>query len=117
MIVVNLPFPVSVNAMFSNGKSGRHKSQRYVDWQMEAGHALLVQRPQRTKGPVILSCLVQEGRDGRKRDITNLIKGPEDLLVSHGIIEGDDGSIVREVSMKWSKDVEGIQITITPVGE
>ena len=115
MTTVNLPFPVSTNALFSNGRSGRHRSQRYADWHQEAGYALMVQRPQRVKGPVVLSCLVQEGRDARKRDITNLIKAPEDLLVEHGIIEADDSSIVREVKMKWSKDVQGIQITITSV--
>ncbi|MGM4997815.1 RusA family crossover junction endodeoxyribonuclease [Tardiphaga sp. 538_B7_N1_4] len=115
MTTVTLPFPISVNAMFSNGRTGRHKSQRYADWLNEAGYSLMVQRPKIVKGPVVISCLVQDGRDGRKRDITNLIKGPEDLLVSHGIIEADDSSIVREVKMKWSKDVQGIQITITPV--
>jgi Holliday junction resolvase RusA-like endonuclease len=117
MTVVNLPFPVSVNAMFSNGRSGRHKSQRYADWEIEAGYALMVQRPKIVPGPVTLHCLVQEGFDGRKRDISNLIKGPEDLLVKHGIIEADDNRIVREINLKWSKEVTGIQITIEPVGE
>jgi len=114
MTTVTLPFPISVNAMYSNGRSGRFKSQRYDDWLMEAGYSINVQKPVKVKGPVILSCLIQDQRDGRKRDITNLIKGPEDLLVSHGIIEADDSSIVREVKMKWSKDVQGIQITISP---
>ena len=116
-VVVNLPFPVSTNALFSNGRSGGQRSPRDAEWHQEAGYALMVQRPKRTKGPVILSCLVQEGRDGRKRDITNLIKGPEDLLVEHGIIEADDHTIVREVKLKWSKEVEGIQIRIMPAGE
>lgn len=115
MVVVTLPFPVSTNHLFSNGKAGRFKSPRYEKWLQEAGYELMVQRPARTKGPVILSCLVQDNRDGRKRDITNLIKAPEDLLVKHGIIEADDHTIVREVSLKWSKDVQGIQITIQPV--
>ena len=32
MTVIELPFPVSVNAMFADGKTRRHKSQRYADW-------------------------------------------------------------------------------------
>lgn len=117
MVIVNLPFPVSTNALWSNGRSGRHRSQRYVDWHLQAGYELIAQRPAKTKGPVKLECFVQEGRDGRKRDITNLIKAPEDLLVEHGIIEADDHTIVREVRLSWSREVEGIQIKILPVGE
>ena len=117
MVIVNLPFPVSTNALFSNGKSGRFRSQRYVDWHLEAGYALMVQRPAKTKGPVMLDCLVQHPKDARKRDITNLIKAPEDLLVEHGVIEADDHTIVREVRLAWSKEVEGIQIRIVAVGE
>lgn len=56
----------------------------------------------------------QEGRDKRKRDITNLLKAPEDLLVKHGIIEADDGSVVRRVSAAWNAEVEGVRITIEP---
>ena len=37
MTVITLPFPVSVNAMFADGKTRRHKSQRYADWIAEAG--------------------------------------------------------------------------------
>jgi len=60
----------------------------------------------------VLSHEFQEGRDKRKRDVTNLLKAPEDLLVKHGIIEADDGSIVRRVEAFWTTEVEGVRITI-----
>jgi Holliday junction resolvase RusA-like endonuclease len=113
--VITLPFPVSVNAMYSNGRSGRLKSPRYEAWLTEAGYALMVQRPVRIKGPVTLSYEVQDGSDGRRRDIGNLEKGPTDLLVAHGIIEGDHDQIVREINLRWCQNVSGIRVTITPI--
>ena len=44
-----------------------------------------------------------------------LIKAPEDLLVKHGLIEADDGSVVRSVSAKWNHEVEGVRVTIEPL--
>ena len=114
-VIVTLPFPVSFNAMFSNGRSGRFKSPRYEAWIQEAGYALMVQRAPRIKGPVKLFYEVQDGSDGRRRDIGNLEKGPTDLLVTHGIIEDDNDRIVREINLRWCRTVTGIRVTITPI--
>jgi Holliday junction resolvase RusA-like endonuclease len=110
--VITLPFPISVNAMFADGKTRRHKSQRYADWLAEAGYALKSQRPQTVLGPVTLLYEVQEGKDNRRRDIGNLEKGCTDLLVYYGIIEADHDLIVREIRMIWNKDVQGVRVTI-----
>ena len=115
MIVITLPFPISVNAMFADGKTRRHKSQRYCDWILEAGYALNKQRVIPVRGPVKLTYEVQDGKDGRRRDIGNLEKGCTDLLVEHGIIEADHDLIVRELSMVWNREVKGVRVTITPV--
>lgn len=115
MTVIELPFPPSVNNLFINGKHGRFRSQRYDSWIMEAGNEILRQRPSKVAGPVALRFEFQEGRDKRKRDVTNLIKAPEDLLVKHQIIEADDGSIVREVNACWSAEVVGVRVTIRPM--
>jgi len=115
--VIVLPFPISVNAMFSDGKTRRHKSQRYADWLVEAGYALKSQRAIPVRGPVKLTYEVQEGRDNRRRDIANLEKGCTDLLVEYGMIEADHDLIVRELRMVWNREVQGIRVTITPVGE
>ena len=78
----------------------------------EAGWELQRQRPPKIVGPVELVFCFQDGRDKRKRDVTNLIKAPEDLLVKHGVIEADDNTIVRAVSACWDDTVEGVEISI-----
>lgn len=113
MIKINLPFPVSVNAMFADGKTRRHKSQRYCDWLLEAGYQLNRQKPQPIKGQVVLSYALGEILDGRRRDVGNYEKGVTDLLVKHGVIEADDHRIVREIKLRWSREVTGVEITIS----
>ena len=115
MTVIELPFPVSVNAMFADGKTRRHKSQRYADWIVEAGYALKSQRAIPVRGPVKLLYEVQDGKDGRRRDIGNLEKGCTDLLVEYGIIEADHDLIVREIQMVWNREVRGVRVTIAEV--
>lgn len=115
MTVITLPFPVSVNAMYADGKTRRHKSQRYADWIAEAGYALKSQRARPVPGPVTLLYEVQEGKDNRRRDIANLEKGCTDLLVYYGIIEADHDLIVREIRMIWNRDVQGVRVTIQSV--
>lgn len=115
MTVIDLPFPPSTNNLFVNGLKGRFPSQKYAEWILEAGWELTRQRPAKVTGPVVLSFWFQNNRDKRKRDITNLLKAPEDLLVKHGIIEADDGSIVVAVHAAWSDLIEGVKIEIVSV--
>jgi Holliday junction resolvase RusA-like endonuclease len=115
MTTFTLPFPPSVNNLFMNGKHGRFRSQRYDSWIQEAGCEIMRQRPKKVAGPVILTYEFQEGKDKRKRDLGNLEKAPTDLLVSHGIISADDGSIVREIKLKWNAEVEGVRVTVSSI--
>jgi Holliday junction resolvase RusA-like endonuclease len=115
VIVLKLPFPPSTNNLFINGSKGRFRSQKYADWIAEAGWELQRQRPPKVIGPVDLVFHFQDGRDKRKRDVTNLIKAPEDLLVKHGIIEADDNTIVRSVAAYWADTAVGVEISIFPV--
>ena len=112
MTVVSLPFPVSVNAMFADGKTRRHKSQRYADWLLEAGYALNRQKPPPVPGKVVIHYELQDGRDKRERDCFNFEKGVTDLLVTHGVIERDSNRCLRAGLIEWSHDVEGIRVTI-----
>lgn len=112
MTTITLPFPISVNAMFADGKTRRHKSQRYADWLAEAGYALKSQRPRPVSGPVKLLYEVQEGKDNRRRDIGNLEKGVTDLLVTYGVIEADHDLVVREIRLIWNRDVQGVRATV-----
>jgi crossover junction endodeoxyribonuclease RusA len=115
LIVITLPFPISVNAMFADGKTRRHKSQRYADWVLEAGYALNLQRPPQIKGQYHITYAFQEGQDKRERDAFNLEKGCTDLLVKHGVVEGDSNKYLRKGSVEWDNSVTGVRITITPI--
>lgn len=116
MTVINLPFPVSVNAMFADGSSRRIKSQRYCDWILEAGYALNRQHPPQIFGQVELKYEVEEKPDKIRRDVENYAKGVSDLLVKHKVILADDNTVVRRVTMEWAPEVKGVRITISPVG-
>ncbi len=115
MIVVTLPFPPSTNNLFINTSRGRIRSSKYDQWATEAGWELLRQRPAKAIGPVSLIFEFEAGKDKRKRDITNLLKAPEDLLVKHGIIEADDNTIVQSISANWNAEVTGVRVAIKPL--
>jgi crossover junction endodeoxyribonuclease RusA len=115
MTVLDLPFPPSLNNLFINGRKGRFRSQKYDSWIQEAGTEIMRQRPLKLAGPVSITYEFQDGHDKRKRDLDNLAKAPNDLLVSHGIIEADDGSIVRAIELKWNPEVKGVRVTIKSV--
>jgi Holliday junction resolvase RusA-like endonuclease len=110
-----LPFPPSSNNLFVNGKKGRFRSPRYEAWITQAGGEIMRQRPAKYSGPVNLIYEFQEGFDNRKRDLGNLEKATTDILVLHRIIEADDGSIVRKISLAWNPTIEGVRVLIEPV--
>lgn len=110
-----LPYPPTVNTLFVNNPKtrGRFPSKAYKAWQEEAGKALLKQSPLPTfSGPISLTFTY--GRpDKRRRDIFNLVKAPEDLLVKHGVIEDD--SLVEKGTVQWSPHVFGVRVEIETV--
>lgn len=112
-VVIELPMPPSTNNLFFNGKPGRGriKTVEYQDWLKEAGTLLAMQRPPKIKGKVRLLIEVAEPKTARRQDVANREKGGIDLLVSMGVIEGDDQRFVREITLRWAP-VEGIRITI-----
>jgi crossover junction endodeoxyribonuclease RusA len=107
---IALPFPVSVNNLFLNVRGrGRIPSPAYRQWREDAGWALKAQKPPRIPGPIEIAVDLTPP-DKRARDIDNLFKGILDLLVTHGIIDGDDSRTVRRVSAEW---VNGDPCTVT----
>lgn len=100
---IHLPFPVSVNAMYRNVSGrGRVKTKRYKEW-IKAAEAGLGGDPLGfVAGPVMLQIFVRRP-DKRKRDISNLIKGVEDFLVTKNIIEDD--SLVEDLNIAWDQSV------------
>lgn len=112
MIVLSLPNPISVNAMFSNVPGiGRVKSKRYAAWVKEAGWLIRSQRPGQVEPPVsVLIELVPQ--DKRKQDADNRIKACLDALVSSGVLSDDNNTIVREVTARWLDAGEPCRVTI-----
>lgn len=111
--VINLStLPPSTNNLFPGSKR-RYPSKEYTTWRTQAGWELLQQHPKAVKGRVALLFQFEEPTTKHRKDVTNLIKAPEDLLVAHGIIEADDQRFVRRVTEEWCSDVKGVRITIT----
>jgi len=112
IISIQFPYPPTANNLFFNrpGK-GRVKTERYRTWLRAAGNDLLLQRPPKISGKVVVSIVV--GRpDRRKRDLSNCIKPIEDLLVAHGLIEDD--SLVESLSIRWG-DGKGAHVLVWPL--
>ncbi len=108
MIVLKLPFPISVNAMYKNKLNGRAKSLRYMTWARAAGWEIKAQKQEPIKGHYTLSVVLNEA-DNRRRDIDNFVKCVSDLLVEHALVEDDcmcvSISIDRFKASKASCDV------------
>jgi crossover junction endodeoxyribonuclease RusA len=108
-VVLVLPFPPSVNNLFS-GTRRRFISKGYKAWKEEAHLALLKQRPLPHIGGKV-TCRYSFGRpDKRRRDLGNLEKAISDCLVEHAVIEDD--SLIEEMTLRWSDDVHGAQIEL-----
>jgi hypothetical protein len=103
--------------MYADGKTRRHKSQRYADWIIEAGYALNRQKPTPVKGKFHIEYVLQDNIDRRERDAFNYEKGVTDLLVAHGVVEKDSNRCLRWGSIGWDEtnSVIGVRITITPI--
>ncbi|MCP4108343.1 MAG: RusA family crossover junction endodeoxyribonuclease [Desulfobacteraceae bacterium] len=88
MIILNLPFPISVNAMYANKGRSRTKSLRYRTWAVAAGWDVTRQKQKPIKGWYALTLILNE-KDNRRRDPDNFVKSVSDLLTTHNLIEDD----------------------------
>jgi Holliday junction resolvase RusA-like endonuclease len=110
-IVITLLMPPTTNNLFAGVGRRRVKSPAYVAWEKTAGWSLVTQKPRRIKGPVSVLIEVSERESANNWDLCNREKAAMDLLVTHGVIEGDHRPIVRDFAMRWA-DIDGIRITI-----
>lgn len=112
MITITLPIPPSANNLFRNaGDRGRVKTAAYKTWIQAAGWSVIASKfGEGIRGPVTLDILC-ERKDNRRRDVSNLIKATEDLLVAHGVIEDD--SKVIDLRIRWA-NVTGCIVMISP---
>jgi Holliday junction resolvase RusA-like endonuclease len=119
-VVITLPFPVPLYDLFRNAKGpGRAKTKRYETWRRAAGWDLERQKPPSVTGPVALEIAIgkplnKNGTENkRKRDLSNLVKGVEDILVDHGVIQDD--SLIHDLRVRWAapcEHVEGTRVSI-----
>lgn len=109
MIELDLPFPVSVNALFSNRRRGRVRTPKYKAWLIEAGWAIKQQKARPIEGPVTIEYAFA---NGRRADIDNLPKAVSDLLVKHQLISDDGPAIVRGISCRFESDVAGVRVRV-----
>jgi Holliday junction resolvase RusA-like endonuclease len=113
-VTINLPKPPpSANNLFPTGRNRRrYRSNDYEAWLFEAGSALERQKPPELIGPVRLDYKFKRGRI----DLGNLEKATTDLLVKHGVIQGDSPKFVGDIRLRFA-DVPGLEITITQGGD
>jgi Holliday junction resolvase RusA-like endonuclease len=101
MTVIDLPFPPSLNCLFSDGKHRRMKSKRYELWTSAARAAIYSQAvpPMRSRCDVRLHLSPPTNAEA---DADNYIKAPLDVLVAAKVIEGDSRKFVRSVLATWT---------------
>lgn len=111
MIEFNLPFPPSTNNLFINLRGrGRVKSPEYRKWRDQARLWLVAQGAGEFKGQAHVSIDLDDKERG---DCDNRAKPVLDILVDHGILQGDSKKHVRRVSVGWEK-LDGCRVTIRP---
>lgn len=109
MIDMQLPYPVSSNAVWARTKTGMRKSSKYTAWLIEAGQIAKHYRAHAVVGKYNLY-LAASRPDNRKRDIDNLIGSVSDLLVSCGLVRDD--SDCELVSARWVTAGEGVNVRV-----
>jgi Holliday junction resolvase RusA-like endonuclease len=116
---LHLPNPPSPNSIWKPGlrktkasgvRSVMVRTAEYEAWLQRAGYILNRQAPKPVKGPVFVQIRAQENK---RRDLDGFIKAPLDLLVTHKLIDGDNGTTVRGIAVEWTDDIEGIEVRIT----
>ena len=119
-IGIHLPMlPPSVNSLYRNVPGrGRVKTARYKDWLTAAGAIIQTQlrSNERIEGPYALR-LRAFRPDKRRRDLSNLLKSTEDLLVALGIVQDD--SLCQIIEAEWAVDptVEGVKVWLISTKE
>lgn len=117
---VHMPFPVSVNAMFSHGTirgvTRRFPSRAYKAWRKAADWTVRLQRPRRFDGRVKVEIQLYPG-SARRRDTDNFIKPCLDCLVRAGVLR-DDSQVedVRAVMGDVAAQPHAI-VRIEPIGQ
>ncbi len=122
MSMFYLPFPPTVNQLYRNPPRPhmkRPKTKQYLSWIKEAGVELAMQRIKPIRGPVRIVYELQDDASGKNVlwDYANREKALTDLLVEHRIIEADHRKIVKELTVRGTKNKIGVRVMIEPYVE
>lgn len=109
--VIDLPLTISVNALWRIAGKRLIKSEEYKAWLTECGWEIRRQRAKPIKGRYRLHLEALKS-DNRRRDVGNLIKATEDLLVAMQIVEDD--SLCDQVLCKWVASGPQLRVIVTP---
>ena len=104
--------PPSANNLFATGPRGRFKSKHYKGWLEAAGWELKQQKPGHVAGPYAMT--VTAGRVAKRRDLSNLLKALEDILVAHGVVEDD--ALAQKIVIAWGA-TPGVHIMVASTKE
>ena len=110
-VALDLPSPISTNALWRPRPGGMCKTVAYKDWLTEAGLVLNTQKPGRVEGPFCITIRVARNWRG---DLDNALKGTLDLLQSHGVIAND--KLAQRIIAERS-DVPGVSVLVCSTSE
>ena len=103
-VTLVLPFPPSVNAMYSNRGRSRCKSAKYRTWLDAAYWALRKQYSGHSMGGEVMLQIALKAPDNRRRDLDNHAKAIQDALT--GKVLRDDSQI-KLLFLWWEDNTKG----------
>jgi hypothetical protein len=111
---ITLPAPPPGTALFINSRGrGRVRSLEYLSWLAKA--ALILDATRAGKAVAVIppvAVIVRAGRCNDARDLSNLIRPAQDLIVRCGVIPGDNARHVKRCVAEEGGDVPDDWISI-----
>ena len=109
-LLIKLPFPPSVNSLYTNQRGGkkRVKSTKYNQWCVFAKECLKKQNTVKFTGKTIVMIGLPKP-DNRVRDAQNYMKAITDLLVDFGILQDD--ALIQFDSAYWLNQ-QGLEVIV-----
>jgi Holliday junction resolvase RusA-like endonuclease len=111
-VILRLPPPISANAIWRSVRGRNIKSQRYRDWELDAGIKLAVQNPGRIEGAYALTIKVPKKC---RLDLDNVPKAISDLCQKHGVISND--RLCEKLLVERGVEEETVCMLVSTKGE
>lgn len=110
-----LPWPPTANTMFGLKGHMRFVSSKYKAWKDLALTHLASQRPTKMDGCVAVTIKLTPPTK-RQWDIDNRVKPIIDILVTYRLIEDDNASVIKRITVECSYDNRpGANITVEAI--